>query len=37
MMAESVRFKPINLFFMLLGVALILFGIGSMLWKKYGM
>jgi hypothetical protein len=36
MMAETVRFKPINMFFMLLGVALILFGIGLKLWKKYG-
>jgi len=36
MMAESVRFKPVNMFFMLLGVALILFGIGLKLWKKYG-
>jgi hypothetical protein len=34
--AESTRFKPINIFFMLLGVALILFGIGMKLWKKYG-
>ena len=35
-MAESVRFKPINLFLMLVGIALILFGIGLHLWKKYG-
>ena len=33
--AESTHFKPINLFFILLGVALILFGIGLKLWKKY--
>jgi len=35
-MAESVRSKPNNMFFILLGVALILFGIGMKLWKKYG-
>ena len=34
-MEESVRVKPINMFFMLLGIALILFGIGRILWKKY--
>jgi hypothetical protein len=35
-MKESTRFKPLSVFFMLLGVALILFGIGMKLWKKYG-
>ena len=35
-MAESVRFKPINMFLMLLGIAMILFGIGWELWKRYG-
>jgi len=35
MRRESMRFKPINMFFILLGIALILFGIGWKLWKRY--
>jgi hypothetical protein len=35
-MAKSIGLKPISIFFILLGVALILFGIGWTLWKRYG-